>query len=84
MKLVRMTKTMAGPQGILGVGTQTLVTDELAQRLVAAEAAELIGEPSIPEVKEAEILTPDKESAAVESAPEKAVTRKPAAKKRGA
>ena len=39
MKLVRMTKTMAGPQGILGVGTQTLVTDELAQRLVAAEAA---------------------------------------------
>lgn len=79
MKLIRFTKTMAGPQGVYTALSQRTVSDELAQTLVDAGAAEVIAQVS--DKVEAEILTPDKESAAVESAPEKAVQRKPAPKK---
>lgn len=79
--MIRFTKTMAGPNGVYTALSTRTVSDELAKTLVDAGAAEIIG--VVTEVDEDEVLTPDKESAAVEGAPEKAVQKKPA-KKRGA
>lgn len=42
MKLVKMTKTTAGPSGVFPVGARRHVSDEEAAQLVAAEAAEVI------------------------------------------
>lgn len=71
MKLIRMTKTLAGPEGVFTAGSQRTVSDEEAATLKAARAANIIAD--ITEETEGEILTPDKETAAVAGAPERAV-----------
>lgn len=42
MKLIRMTKTMAGPEGTFGAGKLRTVDDATATMLIEAEAAEVI------------------------------------------
>lgn len=70
MKLIRMTKTMAGPDGVRQAGGRPFtVSDEEAAQLVEAGAAVIIAT-----IQAAEVLTPDQETATVASAPEQAVT----------
>lgn len=88
MKLIRMTKTLAGPDGVFTVGSQRTVSDAEAAALKEARAADIIAD--ITEETEGEILTPDRpatssgaEIAAVVGAPERAVRKRPAKKKAG-
>jgi hypothetical protein len=79
MKLIQMTKTMAGPGGVRpAFGRPFTVGDEEAAQLVAAGAAEIIA--VITEQAEADVLTPDRETA-VRSAPEQAIQAKAAPKR---
>lgn len=72
MQIVRMIKTMAGPDGVFPVGQVRTVDDAAAEMLIGAGAAELIA-----------VITPTPpESAAVDPVVETAV--QPKAKKRAA
>jgi hypothetical protein len=76
MKLIRMTKTMAGPDGVRVPGMKPFtVSDAEADGLVAAGAAEIIA--TISEQLTAAVLTPDLETAVAEPARETAVVAKP-------
>ena len=81
MKLIRMIRTMAGPDGIrpAGSGPYT-VSDEEAAMLVQADAAEIVA--TISDRAMDDVLTPDREVATVAGAPEAAVQRKSAPRKR--
>ena len=80
MKLIRMTKTLAGPGGTFPVGSRRTVSDAEAAALKAARACDILGD--VPAEAAAEIVTPDKESAAVAGAPERAVAAKATPRKR--
>lgn len=79
MKLIRMTKTLAGPNGVRQPGMKPFpVSDEEAAALVAAEAAEIIAE-----INDAETaVNDDIETATAEPAAEQAVQPKPKRRKR--
>lgn len=78
MKIIRMLKTMAGPSGVFPAGQVRSVDDVTAAMLIGSEVAELVGrvqpaaDPPTALVSEAEAT--EAETAAVEAAPEAAVT----------
>lgn len=82
MKLIRMTKTMAGTNGVRAAGGRPFtVSDEEAAQLVAANAAEIVA--TITAQTETDVLTPDRsgaETAALAGPPEAAVPVKPVKK----
>lgn len=70
MKLIRMKKTMAGPDGVRQPGMKPFtVSDEEAAQLVAADAAEVIAT-----IADAQ---PAPETTALQGAPETAVPTAP-------
>lgn len=76
MKIIRMIKTMSGPQGTFPVGQVRTVDDLTAAMLIGAEAAELIaavGEPAEPAEAETAAVDPVVETA---DAPVKARRKK--------
>lgn len=81
MKLIRMLKTMSGPNGTRSPGLKPFtVSDEEAAQLVAAQAAEIIADISATDIDD--VLTPDIETATAEPDVEQAVTPKPRKRKK--
>lgn len=75
MKLIRMLKMMAGPGGVRHVGKTLTVSDDEADQLVAAEAAEVIAVIADP-AQEADELPVEMETATVDPVAETAVRPK--------
>jgi hypothetical protein len=76
MKLIRITKMMAGPDGVRHPGQTLTVDNDSAAMLVDAGAAEVIAD-----IQAADVLTPDIETAAVDPVVETAVQPKAKTKK---
>lgn len=80
MKIIRMTKTMAGPSGTFAPGMLRTVDDDTAAMLIGAEAAELapgVKQPTLAPEPDADPELVEEETAAVEPAPETAVIEAP-------
>lgn len=67
---IRMRCTRRGPFGVLRIGTETDVPDELGAALIAEEAAELIAPaPPIPEANNPDATKPEPSQPGNEPAP---------------